>query len=226
MRRLLILFSLAAVVGLLAFGAASVVGLLDDDPSPGPTGARVFPQGSSAVSGGVTLTLVRSTFSGTETLLEFAAYRGSENLGANFVIPPAALAVDSMFDSARPGGGTHGEDGTLFVEMPPLNRPGDATVTVKELRVGAPASRWEVVRGPWTLALQGPTASEFDALMRVEELTSATLDVQGQRLTVTGRRSTSRTIVEYTALAGLEELKPPQIIGADGQPLLPFTYGV
>ena len=88
------------------------------------------------------------------------------------------------------------------------------------------------VAGRWTLPLVGPSETEFGDVMRVEELQVGTVDVEGEKVTLTGRRSTSRTIIEYDPPLTLRELALPTIT-VDGKTLLslgsrtgPSTVGV
>jgi hypothetical protein len=214
----------------LALGAAATIGIstavTGGDPSPGRSGARVFEQNGSAAVSGVTLRLRSATFSGTETLLEVTASRDGVQLSAGeFRIPAGSVEVDSILarGGAMPAGSS--PDST-FLELPPITRPGNASVTIASMTVGRfGTSDWRQLVGPWVVPLVGPASSEFPALMRTESFRSVTIEVAGTAILVNATRSSSRTIVEYTTPAGLVELSPPRLASGGKSPVVPFQHG-
>ena len=221
--------TIAAAAVFVSAGAATGVAtrLWYSGAEPETPGGVLIAQSSESTAGGITLRALSATFSGTETVLNFRATDEAGNL-IDLVVPDGAFTGDG-FRPIPPQGFQRFDDGSFIVELPPVIHPGSVVVEFGEVRVHEGRDR---VAGRWTLPLVGPSETEFGDVMRVEELQVGTVDVEGEKVTLTGRRSTSRTIIEYDPPLTLRELALPTIT-VDGKTLLslgsrtgPSTVGV
>lgn len=207
----------AAVAG-LAFALA--VRALTGDSSPVPEfGAAVVPQNSTATADGVELTLLRATFSGTETTIDLrVAVDGAPVKPSEITFPPASMDA-SEFVGPGISRVAFGPDSDVILELPPVAHPGATKLSFRNLVTG------EKQRGgPWNLTLNGPREVDFASIMRLETLRAETVDIAGTSVLVNGTRSASRTVITYALPEGFRELAPPRMTMPDGKKVQPVTF--
>lgn len=222
--RLLVVSAMAVAAGavtVVAAGAAN--GWFDTGAVPTGSGAQVFAQAASSTANGVTLKAMRATFSGTETTVEIAVSQNGQPVTAEVGIPANAVAQDGFAAPVLPS--VAAEANAIVLLLPPVVAAGTTTLRIDTLSIG-PTSDPQITHGPWVLALAGPSASQFESVMRVEDLVAVTVSVAGHDIAVSGRRSSSRTIVEYSTPSDLLELAPPHLTMQDGTRQLPLATQV
>ena len=197
-------------LGLLGLATAAVVfaRASDDELQPGPAGATLYPQVAHSFDNGVTIRALGATFSGTETVLNLTV----ENDGRpqEFRIPSGSFAGEGF------GPGTTGAvsllgDGSAVVTLPPVIKPGDIVFRLSAIQLVGHDER-TVIEGNWSLTLHGPDRASFATAMEMEVLEPASVEVRGETVILTGRRSTSRTVIEYSVPPQLRELVAPRIV--------------
>ncbi len=209
-------------------GAASVVAIaastsLFSSGEPSGSGAMLFPQHARSTADGITITLSGATFSGTETTIQASAtIDGQPVVPGELTVPPGGFASPSFAGSTvlQSSGG----NSTIVLQLPPVISPGEVQFQLKNLVVHSSAGGTQQRHGPWALTLSGPAASAFAATMRVEALQPSSVAIAGTTVAVTGRRSTSRTIIQYSVPSGLRELTPPRLVLSDGRQALPLGF--
>lgn len=212
--RLVVTIMAATLLASAGVATGIATRLWQSGAEPESPGGALIKQSSESTASGITLEALSATFSGTETVLNFRATDGAGNL-IDLVIPDAAFTGDG-FRPVPPQGFQRFDDGSFIVELPPVLHPGTVVAEFSEVRVHQGRDR---VAGRWALPLVGPSESEFGDVMRLEELQMGTVGVGGEKVTLTGRRSTSRTLIEYDPPSKLRELARP-IIAVDGRTVL------
>lgn len=224
-RKQLVIIGAAVAAGAVLAVSASAAANLFSDPARARLGGQVSPQTASSTAAGITLSVSEAIFSGTQTLLRLQAAQDGQPLDPTvYSLRPSALKA-SGFAQAQAPGGSQASDGARLLQLPPVLAPGPVSVTIDELVVRPPGATASVLRGPWQLDLTGVAKSDFAQVMRVEALAGGTIDVDGHAVVVTGYRSTSQTLVEYTAVDGLTELVPPRLSGKGFDRADPYEVG-
>ncbi|MCC6420518.1 MAG: hypothetical protein IT429_19960 [Gemmataceae bacterium] len=224
-RKQLAVVGLAVAAGAVVAVSASAATNLFADPGRARLGGEVSPQSASSTAGAITLSVSEAIFSGTQTLLRLQATQDGQPLDpAVYSIRPAAVRT-SGFAQAQGQEGSQASTGSRLLQLPPVLAPGPVTMTIAELVVRPPGGSASVVPGPWQLTLTGVARSDFANVMRVEALAGGTVDLEGNAVRVTGYRSTSQTIVEYTQVEGLTEIVPPRLSGKGFDRADPYEVG-
>lgn len=209
----------AALAGV---GIALVIALNSGGPTePGPSGAEIFEQGASAQANGVSIAAEWATYSGTETVL---GLRITGDGPAEVVEVPGSAISSASAHGRAPVTSRLDAEGGWAVELSPLAKAGRWQLTIDYVFV-LDAGKTTKIDGQWTLGLDGPSAQRFDDVMRIERFASEALTLLDEQVTISGLRSTTRTIFRYAPPAGWRELSPPILELPDGQTALPRATG-
>lgn len=207
----------AFVIGAMAVAGTVTASMLTGSTSPEPPdGSRALPQlvqSSTATDQGIKLTATEAFFSGTETLVALDVTVvdptvATKAMGGQTVrsIAPAANGFSPQGFAGQTLTAARAKDGTVQVGLPvlsaPLPGPGQAvTVTFTALTLISVSNKAVRLPGDWTLHLAPPP--DLTSALRTENLGEATISVGGQRITVSGIRSTSETRINLSGPSGL-----------------------
>lgn len=209
---------LLPMAGLVGIGAA--VGLLAslDNSEPKPPRVGLIEQTAAATVSGVRIEVVEATFSASETIM-LAKIVGAEGTPLTDIriegqTPPSGL--DFAPGRITAIGAT--ESGHAVLRLPPALRAGVLRFEIQSIAlVNRPNEA--AVKGPWQLSLRGPDAGAFTAAMRTEELQGASVNIGGNSVLVSARRTSTRTTVSYVVPGAILELSGPTIVVGKGPPM-------
>lgn len=223
----------AVLVAALALGVAGALVLNRSSPPPSAAPFDEIDQSASASSQGVTMEALGASYSGTETLLRLRLRVEDEEtildqIGADGPVRRVVLSgtgYSGPFDGS-PLTSTANPLGELLVHLPPLQTTGayDGTVELRVFELSVQLDhRSGVLRGEWTLPLNGPAVAGAASQLRVESLASSELTVAGGKAAIAGVRSRSETRVSVSLPAGVLMLSQP-LLDVDGERLAPRSF--
>jgi hypothetical protein len=202
-----------ALAAAAILGVASALAIEVNQPAePGLAGAQAIPQTASAQSDDLVLSAVSATFSGSETIVELRLEPSPElrlKLGDVYTpeFPRTAVSTEGFEGVGFQIMGWKNE--RLLIGLPPIS--GQATPKFTASLVQFRTSTGPVrVSGAWELSLSVPDGSA-QAILRTEAFAPVAVVDGAIPLTISGRRSASRTIIEYSLPPGVTELAPPRI---------------
>lgn len=229
-RRLLLAGTVS--VAMLVIGVGIAVAVSQRDRTPSSPGGYAVAQGATATSGGITLRLESTAFSGTSTDFKFDYTLDLSELPSGTLpatqqllqIDPTTDVQTTGFQSGQPTATLDPAALTFRFQLPPVVPGAKPTITFKSI-VLSNGGNAELVQGPWTFAVTPPTAAAEATALAVQPLQPHTVIVQGTSITVSGTRTAGAIELDYQLPPGWRELAPPVIIANDGTATLPYKAG-
>lgn len=222
MRTRMRILSVAGPAIACLIGAAAVMALTGDSPrEPSNAGARAFPQQGSSSDGGVTLSLLDATFSGTETIVHLRAEINAGRVPglAGRSVRDLSVSRDGVeFQGAHVAATTLGvTSGDLLIQLPPVmsSSPSDSLLTIRSLDLTTSNGRLSL-GGSWELHVELPSQSLLEDLLKTEQRKPRQVTTSHGTINISVLRSMSRTIVTYSLPDGLSPLAPVQMQSQQG----------